>query len=109
MLVGLVVIFEAVRTKSFTELKFVEKFLKEKLSNLFTRANRTHPLLFLYLVIVYLLLSRCGPVLTRIGEATFDLNQKLDPVGVQSLQNVYVKFRGVTRVPGPFSRRYKDY
>ncbi len=85
---------------------------REKISRILSRSRPNTITLLLLSIAVYLILSRCGPVVTRVGESTFrtldlqhTLLKELDPVGIRSLSGIYKVFRGVTRVPGPFSRR----
>lgn len=100
------------RTRTYTEVNAVGKSLRKHLQHILTRARPNHVTALLFSIALYLILSRCGPVLTRVGESTFktlDLNEnllRLDPVDLQSLKGVYRLFRGLTRVPGPFARRY---
>ena len=68
--------------------------------------------LLLYVVSFYLVLSRLGPVVSRVGEkaaSTLELESFLeagfDREGLQSFKEVYRRFREVTRVPGLFVRR----
>lgn len=108
--------FESVkrfRAKAYSEVNSVGKSLRKHLSQILTRARPNNVTVLLFLITLYLVLSRCGPVLSRVGESTFqtfDLNtrllQEFDPVGLQALKGVYKIFRGVTRVPGPLARRY---
>ena len=59
----------------------------------------------LYIIAFYLILSRCGPVLTRVGESAFetsDLNKGLERT---ALHCVYKAFRSLTGVPRPFAHR----
>lgn len=101
--------------RTYTELTSVGKSLRKRLNQILIRLTRAGPnrvTALLVSIALYLILSRCGPVLTRVGESTFvafDLNKRLllslDPVGLQSLKGIYRIFRGVTRVPGPFARR----
>ena len=92
----------------------VGKSLRKNFNHLLTRArpSNNNVTVLLFFVALYLVLSRCGPVLSRVGERTFttlDLKAKLledfDPVGLQALRGVYRIFRGATRVPGPLARR----
>lgn len=100
------------RAKASTEISAAGKYLRKQIQQVLTRARPTNVTVLLFLVALYLVLSRCGPVVSRVGESTFqtfDLHTKLrrdlDPVGLQSLKGVYKLFRGLTRVPGPFARR----
>lgn len=102
------------RTRTNTEVNALGKSLRKHLQRVLTRARPNHVTALLVSIALYLILSRCGPVLTRVGESTyesFDLNKSLvldlglGPVGLQSLKGVYKVFRGITRVPGPFARR----
>ena len=100
------------RTKVYAEANAAGKSLKKHLAQALSRARPNKVTVLLLTIALYLILSRCGPVLTRVGESTFetfDLNKRLlrglDPVGLQSLKGVYSVFRGLTRVPGPFSHR----
>lgn len=104
-----------VRTRTSTELNALGKSLEKQLQIFLTRTRPNHVTALLVLVALYLILSRCGPVLTRVGESAYeslDLNKKLvldlglDPVDLQSLKGVYQAFRGLTRVPGPFAKRF---
>lgn len=69
--------------------------------------------LLLYVVSFYLVLSRLGPVVSRVGEKaahTLELESFLeagfDKEGLESFKEVYRRFREFTRVPGLFVRRY---
>lgn len=100
------------RAKVYSEADLVGKSVRKHLSSLLTKTRPNSVTLLLLGITIYLILSRSGPVLTKVGESvfeTFDLNtrlvQNLDPVGLQSLKGVYIIFRGVTRVPGPFAHR----
>ena len=70
----------------------------------------------LTVVTVYLVCSRLGPVLTRVGESayeTFELEQTLQQglarEGLQTAREAYKRFRDATRVPGPLARRYEKW
>ena len=100
------------RARASTEINAAGKSLRKQINKVLTRARPSNVTLLLFLAALYLILSRCGPVVSRVGESTFhtlDLHTKLlrdlDPVGLQSLKGVYKIFRGLTRVPGPFARR----
>lgn len=100
------------RAKVYSEGSLVRKSLRKHLTKFLTQARPCNVTVLLLGIAFYLVLSRCGPVLAKVGESifeTFDLNgilvQNLDPVGLQSLKGVYTVFRGVTRVPGPFAHR----
>lgn len=100
------------RTRAYSEVNSVGNSLRKHLNDILTRARPNNVTVLLVSVALYLVLSRCGPVLSRVGESTFqtfDLKTKLlqdfDPVGLKALKGVYKIFRGVTRVPGPFARR----
>lgn len=101
------------RAKIYSEAHLFGKRLRQCLSELRSKARPNTITLLLLSIAFYLVLSRCGPVLTKIGETTFDtfdlnrrLLQNLNPVDLRSLKGVYKIFRGVTRVPGPFAHRY---
>lgn len=102
------------RARAYTELTTSGKSLRKHLQRVLTRARPNHVTALLVSIAVYLILSRCGPVLTRVGESTYeslDGNRRLvfdlgvDPVNLQSLKGVYQAFRGLTRVPGPLAKR----
>lgn len=100
------------RAKAYSELTTLGNTLRKHFNEILTRARPNNVTVLLFSVAVYLVLSRCGPVLSRVGESTFqtlDLKEKLlqdlDPVDLQALEGVYSAFRGVTRVPGPFAHR----
>ena len=99
------------RRKAHTQLETFGRSFRKHLNRLLTRARPNNVTILLFSIVAYLVLSRCGPVVSRVGEstvATFDLKRKLqdlDPVGLQVLKGVYKAFRGVTRVPDPFARR----
>lgn len=101
------------KSPSFELSSVVGKSLRKNFNHLLTRARPNNNVtVLLFFIALYLVLSRCGPVLSRVGERTFttlDLKTKLledfDPVGLQALRGVYRIFRGATRVPGPLARR----
>jgi hypothetical protein len=100
------------RTKAYSEINAVGNSVRNHLDDVSRKLRPNNVTLLLFIIAVYLVLSRCGPVLSRVGESTFqslDLNKKLlqdfDPVNLQALKGVYQIFRGVTRVPGPFAHR----
>lgn len=104
---------ERLRTRTYTEVNALGKSLQKSLDRILTKARPNNVTILLFSIALYLVLSRCGPVLSRVGESTFetfDLNRRLlrdlDPIGLQSLKGVYKIFRGVTRVPGPLARKY---
>ena len=88
--------------------------LLKKHLKILTRAP-TRPKLgtvLLSVVTAYLVCSRLGPVLTRVGESaykTFELEQTLrqglERNGLQAIREAYWRFRDATRVPGPLARR----
>ena len=68
-------------------------------------------------ITVYLVCSRLGPVLTRVGESaceTFELEEalrkglELEREGLLIFREAYRRFRDATRVPGPLARRYEE-
>ena len=70
----------------------------------------------LTVVTVYLICSRLGPVLTRVGESayeTFELEKtlrhglELEREGLQIFREACRRFRDAIRVPGPLARRYE--
>ena len=72
---------------------------------------RPHTLL-LCVLSFYIVCSRLGPVVTRVGESafeTFELRQRLeaefDKEGLETIRDAYRRFRDLIRVPGPFVRR----
>ena len=69
-------------------------------------------LLLLYVASFYLVLSRLGPVVSRIGEKAADtlerepfLEAGLDREDLQSFREVCRRFGELTRVPGSFAKR----
>ena len=87
---------------------------KHFLPKLIRKTRPCNVTVLLICITLYLILSRGGPILSKVGETTFetfDLHgvflQNLNPVGLQSLKGIYKVFRGVTRVPGPFTHRYR--
>ena len=101
------------RAKIYSEAHLLGKYLKLDRSILRQKTRPSTVTLLLLGIAFYLVFSRCGPVLAKIGETTFDafdlnrrLLQNLNPVDLRSLKGVYKVFRGVTRVPGPFTHRY---
>ena len=75
----------------------------------FLKARPSNVKFLLIAVAVYLVVSRSGPLLIKVGENAvekFHLNVPLEeilkPEGLQSLKE---GFRGFTRVPGPISSR----
>lgn len=99
------------RRKAHTELGIFGRSFRKHVNRILTRARPNNVTILLFSIAVYLVLSRCGPVVSRVGESTvvtFDLERKLqnlDPAGLRVLKGVYRAFRGATRVPGPLARR----
>ena len=68
--------------------------------------------LLLYVLSFYIVCSRLGPVVTRVGESAFEvfaLRQRLeaefDKEGLETIRDAYRRFRDLIRIPGPFARR----
>lgn len=79
-----------------------------------TRIRPNLGTVLLSVVTVYLVCSRLGPVLTRVGESAYEtfelehtLQQGLEREGLQAVREAYKRFRDATRVPGPLARRYE--
>lgn len=85
--------------------------LLRKHLKILTRSRPKLGTVLLSVVTVYLVCSRLGPVLTRVGESayeTFELEQTLQGLEreeLQAIREAYWRFRDVTRVPGPLARR----
>lgn len=115
MPVGLVVfeILSSVRLQSKNSGYLLRKHLKI-LSRI--RVRPKLGTILLTVVTVYLVCSRLGPVLTRVGESaneTFELEKtlrhglELEREGLQLIREACRRFRDATRVPGPLARRYE--
>ena len=112
MPVGLVAfeILSSVRLQSKNSSYLLRKQLK-----ILTRIRPKLGSILLTIITVYLVCSRLGPVLTRVGESayeTFELEetlqqQGLEREGFQIFREAYRRFRDATRVPGPLARRYE--
>ena len=109
MPVGLVAfeIFKSIGQQSKNTNVLLRKHLK-----ILTRSRPKLGTVLLSVVTVYLVCSRLGPVLTRVGESaykTFELEQTLqqglERNGLQAIREAYWRFRDATRVPGPLARR----
>lgn len=86
--------------------------LLRKHLKILTRIRPKLGTVLLSIVTVYLVCSRLGPVLTRVGESayeTFELEQTLrrgfESEGLQVVREAYKRLRDATRVPGPLARR----
>ena len=81
-----------------------------------TRIRPNLGTVLLSIVTVYLVCSRLGPVLTRVGESAYEtfelehtLQQGLEREGLQVVREAYKRLRDATRVPGPLARRYEAH
>ena len=97
------------KTKINSEASLLGNSVRKQWDRFLKKARPSSVTVLLLIVAVYLVLSRSGPFLTRVGESTAEklyLNSPLvdilDPEGLQSLKEV---FRGLTKVPGPISSR----
>lgn len=109
--VGAVLSLGSVKRSGAPTPKSHAGFLRKHLDVVLTRVRPSLSSVLLFSIALYLVLSRCGPVLSRVGEATyqaFDLKNRLlhdcEDFDIQVLQGLYKIFKGVTRVPGPFAR-----
>lgn len=109
MPVGLVAfeIFSAVRLQSKNTSVLLRKHIK-----ILSRIRPKLGTVLLSIVAVYLVCSRLGPVLTRVGESAYEsfeleqtFQQGLEREGLQLVREAYRRFRDATRVPGPLARR----
>lgn len=91
-------------------------YLLRKHFNFLSRIRPKLGTVLLTIVTVYLVCSRLGPVLTRVGESaneTFELEKtlrrglELEREGLQLFREACRRFRDATRVPGPLARRYE--
>ncbi len=112
MSVGLVALELSFLSKAF-ERKLKANYLldevRKRWDKFLGKARPSGGTVLLLCVIAYLILSRSGPFLTKVGESTVEklhldaaLVHIIDPVELQSLKEA---FRGFTRVPGPISSR----
>lgn len=73
---------------------------------LLSRARPNITTVLLGVIIVYLVCSRLGPVLARVGESNI-VQQEFQLFNeFEGLEEVCRVFRDATRVPGLFARRY---
>ena len=111
MPVGLVAFELFFKSRSSAARRRLVRFgliLRKNLSK-FSRARPNVGTVLLTIVSIYLVCSRLGPVLSRVGESAvvvFELENKfLNLEGVERFKNAYKVFRYATRVPGPFFKR----
>ena len=112
MPVGLVAfeILSSVRLQSKNSGYLLRKHLK-----ILSRIRPKLGTVLLTVVTVYLVCSRLGPVITRVGESAYETLEventlrhglELEKEGLQIFREACRRFRDAIRVPGPLARRY---
>lgn len=101
-------IFEIFATTQLYRYKTRLEEVNETLLRVFSRLRSWRnylPSLLFYAILVYIVCSRLGPVVSRVGESAFELSLEAEFSETENLltfRAVHRWFRDVTRVPAPF-------